>query len=91
MSVTGQADGPPTKTGHASVDYLTGVKAAQAALAALVRRLRTGEGQHIDIAMVDCALSVTEDDRCRTFGATQHEFGCLDLGRGQQVIGPCIA
>jgi crotonobetainyl-CoA:carnitine CoA-transferase CaiB-like acyl-CoA transferase len=60
MSITGQAGGPPTKTGHASIDYLTGVKAAQAALAALVRRLRTGEGQHVDIAMVDCALSVTE-------------------------------
>jgi crotonobetainyl-CoA:carnitine CoA-transferase CaiB-like acyl-CoA transferase len=60
MSITGQPDGPPTKTGHASIDFLTGVKAAQAALAALVRRLRTGEGQHVDIAMVDCALSVTE-------------------------------
>ena len=60
MSITGQSDGPPTKTGHASIDYLTGVKAAQAALAALVRRLRTGEGQHVDLAMVDCALSVTE-------------------------------
>ena len=60
MSITGQAGGPPTKTGHASIDYLTGVKAAQAALAALVRRLRTGEGQHVDVAMVDCALSVTE-------------------------------
>ncbi len=60
MSITGQADGPPTKTGHASIDYLTGVKAAQSALAVLVRRLRTGEGQHVDVAMVDCALSVTE-------------------------------
>lgn len=60
MSITGQADGPPTKTGHASIDYLSGVKAAQAALAALVRRMRTGEGQHVDLSMVDCALSVTE-------------------------------
>src|SRR5262249_56716707 len=60
MSITGQADGPPTKTGYASMDYLTGVKAAQAALAALVRRLRTGEGQHVELAMGDCALSVTE-------------------------------
>ncbi len=60
MSITGQPDGLPTKTGHASIDFLTGVKAAQAALAALVRRLRTGEGQHVDVAMVDCALSVTE-------------------------------
>ena len=60
MSVTGQADGPPTKVGNAIVDYLSGVKAAQAALAAYVHRLRTGEGQWVDIAMVDSALSVTE-------------------------------
>ncbi|MGE0823191.1 MAG: CaiB/BaiF CoA transferase family protein [Candidatus Binatia bacterium] len=60
MSITGQADGPPTKVGNAIIDYLSGVKAAQAALAALVRRQRTGEGQWIDIAMVDSALSVTE-------------------------------
>jgi len=60
MSVTGQPDGPPTKTGNAIMDYLSGIKAAQAALAALVRRQRGGEGQWVDIAMVDCALSVTE-------------------------------
>src|SRR4030095_10369993 len=52
--------GARRKPCHASIDSLTGVKAAQAALAALVRRLRTGEGQHVDVAMVDCALSVTE-------------------------------
>jgi crotonobetainyl-CoA:carnitine CoA-transferase CaiB-like acyl-CoA transferase len=60
MSVTGQSEGPPTKTGNAIMDYLSGIKAAQAALAALVCRQRTGEGQWVDIAMVDCALSVTE-------------------------------
>lgn len=60
MSVTGLPDGPPTKVGNAIVDYLSGVKAAQAALAAYVRRLRTGEGQWVDVAMVDSALSVTE-------------------------------
>ena len=60
MSITGQSDGPPTKTGNAIADYLSGIKAAQAALAALVRRQRTGEGQRVDIAMVDCVLSVTE-------------------------------
>ena len=60
MSITGQADGPPLKTGNATADFLTGVKAAQAGLAALVRRLRTGQGQHVEIAMVDAILSVTE-------------------------------
>ena len=60
MSITGQADGPPTKAGNAVADYLTGIKASQAALAALVRRLRTGQGQHVEIAMVDAVLTVTE-------------------------------
>jgi CoA:oxalate CoA-transferase len=60
MSITGPAGGPPTKTGNAVADYLTGIKAAQAALAALVHRQRTGEGQRIDIAMVDCVLGITE-------------------------------
>lgn len=60
MSITGQADGPPTKAGNAVADYLTGIKASQAALAALVRRLRTGQGQYVEIAMVDAVLTVTE-------------------------------
>jgi CoA:oxalate CoA-transferase len=60
MSITGQSDGPPTKAGNAVADYLSGIKAAQAALAALVRRQRTGEGQRVDVAMVDCVLSITE-------------------------------
>ena len=60
MSITGLADGPPLKTGNATADYLTGIKAAQAGLAAVVRRLRTGQGQHVEIAMVDAILSITE-------------------------------
>ena len=60
MSVTGPTDGAPHKTGNATADFLTGVKAAQAGLAALVRRLRTGQGQHVEISMVDAILSITE-------------------------------
>lgn len=57
MSFTGQADGPPTKVGVALVDVLTGVHAAGAITAALVRRGRTGEGAHLDLSLYDCALS----------------------------------
>ena len=56
QSVTGQADGPPTKVGVAVVDVMTGVHAATAILAALVGRLRGGGGSHLDIALFDVAV-----------------------------------
>ncbi len=58
MSVTGPADGQPQKVGVAVTDIFTGVYSATAILAALVQRGRTGEGQHIDMALLDVATSV---------------------------------
>jgi crotonobetainyl-CoA:carnitine CoA-transferase CaiB-like acyl-CoA transferase len=58
MSVTGAADGQPQKVGVAVADISTGVYAATAILAALVQRGRTGEGQHIDMALLDVATAV---------------------------------
>ena len=57
MSITGNADGPPRRMGVAMVDLTTGMNAAAAILAALYQRERTGEGQHIDIALFDVAMS----------------------------------
>ncbi|MCA1749034.1 MAG: CaiB/BaiF CoA transferase family protein [Parasphingopyxis sp.] len=57
MSVTGEKDGPPRRMGVAMVDLTTGMNAAAAILAALFQRERTGEGQHIDIALFDVAMS----------------------------------
>ncbi|QLC26145.1 CoA transferase [Parasphingopyxis algicola] len=57
MSITGNAEGPPRRMGVAMVDLTTGMNAAAAILAALYQRERTGEGQHIDIALFDVALS----------------------------------
>ena len=51
QSITGLADGPPIKVGVALVDVLTGIHAACATLAALVGRLRSGLGAHLDVAM----------------------------------------
>ena len=57
MSVTGEADGKPgggpQKVGVPIVDLMTGMYAAIAVLAALVRRAETGEGDYIDLAMLD--------------------------------------
>ena len=58
MSVTGPEGGQPQKVGVAVTDIFTGVYAATAILAALVQRGRTGEGQQIDMALLDVATSV---------------------------------
>lgn len=58
MSVTGDPAGQPQKVGVAVTDIFTGVYAATAILAALVQRGRTGEGQHIDMALMDVATSI---------------------------------
>ncbi|GGO56025.1 Crotonobetainyl-CoA:carnitine CoA-transferase CaiB [Roseovarius pacificus] len=59
MSITGHPDGQPTKVGVAVTDVFTGVYATTAILAALHRRHATGQGQHIDMALLDVAVSVT--------------------------------
>ncbi|MDZ7907850.1 MAG: CaiB/BaiF CoA-transferase family protein [Gemmobacter sp.] len=58
MSVTGEAAGQPQKVGVAVTDVFTGVYAATAILAALVQRGRTGEGQQIDMALMDVASAI---------------------------------
>ena len=62
MSVTGPAEGEPGagayKCGVAVTDLFTGLHAAVAILAALRHRERTGLGQHIDLALFDCQLSM---------------------------------
>ena len=58
MSITGQADGPPTRVGVAVIDVFTGVYATSAILAALEVRHRTGEGQLIDMALLDVGMAI---------------------------------
>lgn len=53
ISMTGEADGPPVKVPIAVNDVMTGLNAAVAILAALRHRDRTGEGQHIDLGLLD--------------------------------------
>ena len=62
MSITGQPNGSPgsapMKVGVAVCDLFTGMFAANAALAALHYRARTGKGQHIDCALLDSQISM---------------------------------
>jgi crotonobetainyl-CoA:carnitine CoA-transferase CaiB-like acyl-CoA transferase len=57
MSITGDPDGEPMKVGVAVVDVLTGLNAAVAILAALHRRSQTGEGELIEVSLLDSALA----------------------------------
>jgi formyl-CoA transferase len=62
MSVTGRADsepgGGPLRVGVAVIDLFTGLYASNAILAALHARQQTGEGQHIDMALLDVGMAV---------------------------------
>ena len=58
MSVTGPTEGSPYKVGVAVTDIVTGIYASTAILAALHARARTGQGQHIDMALMDCAVAL---------------------------------
>ena len=57
MSITGPADGEPSKVGVAVADVLTGLYAATTILACLRARDRSGHGYAIDLALTDCALA----------------------------------
>lgn len=58
MSITGPAGGEPQKVGVAIIDLVTGLYAAQAISAALVRRQRTGLGAVLDCSLLDSGLSI---------------------------------
>lgn len=57
MSVTGPAEGDPHKVGVAVSDVFTGLYAANAIQAALRHAERTGQGQHIDVSLMDAQLA----------------------------------
>ena len=62
MSVTGERDelpgGGPQKAGVAIADLFTGAYASIAILAALAHRDRTGEGQHVDVGLLDVQVAM---------------------------------
>ncbi|MHC1604535.1 MAG: CaiB/BaiF CoA transferase family protein [Candidatus Methanofastidiosia archaeon] len=61
MSITGYPDKPPTRVGSSIGDIISGLFSSIGILSALRARETTGEGQKIDIAMVDCVMAVLEN------------------------------
>ena len=58
MSITGEADGTPFRLGVAISDIVSGMFAAQGIAMALLARVRTNRGQHVDIGMLDSTTAL---------------------------------
>ncbi|MFB9951760.1 CaiB/BaiF CoA transferase family protein [Rhizobium puerariae] len=58
MSITGEPEGEPMKAGVAIADIFTGIYAVTAIQAALIHAMKTGEGQHIDMALLDVQAGI---------------------------------
>lgn len=78
MSVNGP-EGQPTKTGPAVSDFLSGLYGAFSVLAALRHYEHTGEGQYIDVSMMDCSISILD-----AFFAQSHFTGMEPQGMGNR-------
>jgi formyl-CoA transferase len=77
MSVTGEPNGPPVKSGVPIADMAVGLIATNGVLAALIARERTGRGQHIDTSLFESALamSVWESTEYWATGQAPHAMG----------------
>ncbi len=77
LSITGPEEGPPSKVGVAIVDITAGLHATSAILAALLHRKESGEGQFIDIALLDVQVGWLANIAHNYFatGDTPRRFG----------------
>jgi crotonobetainyl-CoA:carnitine CoA-transferase CaiB-like acyl-CoA transferase len=94
MSVTGEEDGPPCKPGATIGDTGTGMLMAVSILGAYVRRLRTGQGEHLQVAMQDAILHYIRNAFAfmeRSGGKAAPRAGSKTVGGGFPPIGvyPC--
>jgi len=94
MSITGEEDGPPCKPGATIGDTGTGMIMAISILGAYIRRQRTGQGEHLQLAMQDSILHYIRNAFTfmeRTDGKPAPRAGSKTVGGGNPPIGvyPC--
>ncbi len=83
FSTTGEADGPPTRPGATFGDTGSGMHCAMGILAAYVQRLRTGQGQKVEIAMQETVASFMREPM------SQREYRSSPLTRrGNRTVSP---
>jgi len=69
MSLTGEEGGPPVRVGVSIADIAAALCTVIGILAALHRREATGEGQMVDVAMLDCQVGILENAIARYFAS----------------------
>ncbi len=91
MSITGEKDGPPQKVGVPIVDLMTGMYATVAILAAVARRAETGQGETIDLAMLDVQAAFLSNQAMNYFvgGKVPHRAGNRHPNIQPQDVFPC--
>jgi crotonobetainyl-CoA:carnitine CoA-transferase CaiB-like acyl-CoA transferase len=77
MALTGEIGGPPIKSAPPVADMTTGMYAAYGILGALLERERSGEGQKVEVAMLDAVVSLFADiaTNVLTTGTKFQKFG----------------
>jgi len=101
MAMTGTADSGALKAGAPIIDYASGTMAAFALTAALLRRERTGQGQHLDVSMLDTTFllmspvisSLLNGGRAPKPHANEHALAaasCYEAADGARImLGAC--
>jgi crotonobetainyl-CoA:carnitine CoA-transferase CaiB-like acyl-CoA transferase len=90
-TLSGYEDGPPMEMRHV-MDHAVGLNAALAAVAALLRRRRTGEGAHVDVAGREVAASlVGESLLLAAAGGHPARHGNADPGMAPHGVYPALA
>lgn len=85
MHVTGQPGDPPTRAGYGMGDDLAGWQGAFGAMAALIYRDQTGEGQHVDVSQQDTILYCSDLGIMATANAG---FTWEKMGSGSAAVSP---
>lgn len=83
MSMTGYEETGPTRAGFAACDIITGMTGAFAISSALFQRTHTGQGQFVDVSMLDATLNFLRQQLVEytVAGHVQKQFGNLSVSR----------
>ncbi|MDG5748307.1 CaiB/BaiF CoA-transferase family protein [Qipengyuania sp. XHP0207] len=100
MALTGEPDGQPMKMGVSISDLTCGLYAVIGIQAALAMRERTGRGQHVDMALLDCSVGLlasqalhylttgTNPPRMGNEHAQVSAYGVFPVADGEVVLAP---
>ena len=100
MSLTGEPDSVPVKMGISISDLSTGVWAANGIQAALLKRARTGRGQHVDMSLLDCSVALLANQASYHFTSGENPprmgnahaqvapYGVFPVSDGHVILAP---